>query len=114
MLKKEKLPVILLGQLRSFANFKHSQREDVWTFIKFTDSNVTWIILKKNPSTRGGDTEEFKANIEGKSMRADQEVSVSSKQVQGQEKTPAFWEEKAGVTVLSNNKGGVMPDSVCA
>ena len=25
-----------------------------------------------------------------------------------QEKTPAFWEEKAGVTVLSNNKGGVM------
>ena len=23
-------------------------------------------------------------------------------------KTPAFWEEKAGVTVLSNNKGGVM------
>ena len=31
------------------------------------------------------------------------------KQVHGQEKTPAFWEEKAGVTVLSNNKGGVMP-----
>ncbi len=29
------------------------------------------------------------------------------KQVHGQEKTPAFWEEKAGVTVLSNNKGGV-------
>ena len=30
---------------------------------------------------------------------------------QTQEKTPAIWEEKAGVTVLSNNKGEVMPDS---
>ena len=61
-----------------------------------------------------GATGEFKAIIEGNFVKPFQQIRALSKQVQGQEKTPAFWEEKAGVTVLSNNKGGVMPDSVVA
>ena len=70
--------------------------------------------FKKNSNTLRGATGEFKANIEGNSIERRKQFSASSMQVQGQEKTPAFWEEKAGVTVLSNNKGGAMPAFYCA
>ena len=71
-----------------------------------------WIISNKNCNTLGRATGEFKANIEGNFVKPFQQVRALSKQVHGQEKTPAFWEEKAGVTVFSNNKGGVTPDSI--
>ena len=55
---------------------------------------------------RGGDTGEFKANVEGNSMKQISLGSALSEQVWGYEKAPAFWEETAGPKVYLHKQGG--------